>query len=161
MSLPEESDHRPPVPILPTVQPKQELAINALLMGATDREAAERAGVRRETVHRWKHADPYFIAELARRRTEAWDAQREALRGLLAKAVGVLDNAMSDQSSTVRLRAASTVLRALGIGAEAFPAPGGLTDPAAVMKRWRRNAELERQSSEMEALVERALSGRL
>jgi transposase len=44
--------------------------IEALASGSTVTEAAERAGVARETVSRWVQRDPEFIAELQNRRAE-------------------------------------------------------------------------------------------
>ncbi len=61
-----------PTPELPRLTRKQELAIAAILAGASDGEAAKAARVTRETVNRWRHADPQFAAELNRRRAERW-----------------------------------------------------------------------------------------
>ena len=56
---------------LPTmVSPAQLLAVAALVNGSTVTQAAEKAGVARETVSRWVHRDPAFIAELQNTRAE-------------------------------------------------------------------------------------------
>jgi hypothetical protein len=47
----------------------QSLEVETLASGSTVTEAAERAGVARETVSRWVHGDPGFIAELQNRRS--------------------------------------------------------------------------------------------
>jgi transposase len=47
---------------------EQENAIDLLVMGVTDREAAQKAGIARETISRWRNDNPYFLAELNRRR---------------------------------------------------------------------------------------------
>jgi hypothetical protein len=55
---------------LAKISPTQELAIAALVTGSTVTEAAEQAAVSRETVSRWVHRDPDFIAELQNTRAE-------------------------------------------------------------------------------------------
>src|SRR5579884_1829578 len=47
-------------------------AIDLLVCGATDGEAAEAVGVSRQTVNTWRHHDPAFVAELNSRRLEIW-----------------------------------------------------------------------------------------
>ena len=53
---------------LRSLNDRQRMAIGALASGSTDAEAAEVAGVRRETVNRWSNHHPEFQAELNRRR---------------------------------------------------------------------------------------------
>jgi len=60
----------------------QSLAVEALASGSTVTEAAEKAGVARETVSRWVHRDPEFIAELQNRRAEMAAQVRCALEAL-------------------------------------------------------------------------------
>jgi len=63
----EQADkHAPPSP---TITPRQQQALHALLTGATDTEAAEAANVTRETVNRWRHRDANFVAALSEART--------------------------------------------------------------------------------------------
>ena len=57
-----------------------ELAIDALIGGASVTEAALAAGIRRETLSRWIHDNPIFQAALNRRRSEA---RQERMRGLI------------------------------------------------------------------------------
>ena len=52
------------------ISPRQSLAAAALAGGSTVTEAAEKAGVARETVSRWLHRDAEFIAELQNFRAE-------------------------------------------------------------------------------------------
>ena len=66
---------------LPTmVSPAQSLAVAALVNGSTVTQAAEKAGVARETVSRWVHRDPAFIAELQNTRAEIAAGTRCAWR---------------------------------------------------------------------------------
>ena len=72
------------------ISPAQSLAVAALANGSTITEAAERAGVARETVSRWANDDPDFIAELQNTRAEmaaqlrwrARDARQTVHRGV-------------------------------------------------------------------------------
>lgn len=58
----------------------QRLAIDALLTGATDKEAADSVGVKRETVNRWVNHHPAFRAELNRRRQHIQDQHSDQIR---------------------------------------------------------------------------------
>ena len=51
----------------------QRIAIRVLVMGGTDREAAEAAGKTRETVNKWRHRHPEFRADLNRERKQLQD----------------------------------------------------------------------------------------
>ena len=68
----------------------QQNAVDLLITGATDQEAAEAVGVTRQTVCGWHHTNPYFQAALNRRRQELWGATVDQLRSLLPRAVAVL-----------------------------------------------------------------------
>lgn len=151
----------PPVPTLPRIDAKQDIALTAILAGATDGEAAAKARVRRETVHRWRHNDPHFIAELARRRGEVWLSHVEQLRGLFAKAIGALSDALDAQSPpVVRLKAAAVVLRAVGMAEQSLQPPHAPSSPTAVLRSWA-EAEREREKDEeWKAMMERCGIGR-
>src|ERR671923_1246329 len=73
---------------------EQENAIDLLLFGKPDREVAEAVGVARETVWHWRNEHPVFIAELNHRRRELWAEGHERLRGLVGKAVEVIEQAV-------------------------------------------------------------------
>jgi len=53
---------------------KQLQAIDLILIGNTDDWVAKYVGVNRSTVNQWKNHNPYFKAELNRRRKEVWGA---------------------------------------------------------------------------------------
>jgi hypothetical protein len=59
----------------------QENAIDALVLGKSDREAAEVAGVARQTVTGWRLHHPYFQAELNRRRMGPCSGRRRTGSG--------------------------------------------------------------------------------
>ncbi len=148
------SNISPALPTLPSVDAKQDLALTAILAGATDGDAAKKAGVRRETVHRWRHADPHFIAELARRRQELWGAQVDQLRGLFTKAIGALSDALDAQSPPgVRLKAAGVVLRAVGMEQQTLRPAISAVSPDAVIDEWVENERQRKRNEELTALL--------
>ncbi len=117
-----------------TVQ--QQNAIDMLILGKSDREAAEAVGVSRQTVCTWRHEHAGFIAELNRRRGEVWSAHTDRLRQLVSAAVDVLEANLGSDDARLRQEAAVHVLKATGLyGANL--APSGPTDSEGV--------ELERQ----------------
>jgi hypothetical protein len=98
---------------LPALPAQQEQAIAALLTGATVTVAARRAGVARQTVHRWLSDDPAFIAEYNLARREMAEAVGQALRLLAAQAVTVLKRTLTSSKTpaAVKVRAAVEVLK--------------------------------------------------
>jgi hypothetical protein len=103
------------VTLLATMTPAQGRVIEALASGSTVTAAAKTAGVARETVSRWVHHDPVFIAELHNTRAELAAQTRCALEALGTQAVATLCEALHDQRMRpTRLRAACAVLKMLG-----------------------------------------------
>ena len=97
----------------PALPAQQQQAIAALLSGATVTGAAGRAGVARQTVHRWLADDPEFIAAHNLARREMADAVAQALRVLSVRSVEVLKRALTSPKTpaAVRVRAAVEVLK--------------------------------------------------
>lgn len=56
---------------------KQKMAIDLLLQGLSDREVADKIGVRRETVNVWRNHNPAFQSELERARRELFGDKTE------------------------------------------------------------------------------------
>ena len=65
---------------LPELSDRQRAAVEALIAGATDREAAEQSGAHRVTVTNWRNHNPVFQAALNTRRAELWSASLDRLR---------------------------------------------------------------------------------
>ena len=65
-------------------------AVEIVLTGANDTQTAQRLGVARETVTRWRLYDPYFQAALLSRRRELWASSIDALRSMLPQATDTL-----------------------------------------------------------------------
>jgi hypothetical protein len=74
----------------------QHIAIQKLLAGATDIEAAKAAGVERQTVNHWKHNDPAFSQELIRQRAEIWEDTRNQLKGMVLNALSTISKAVNE-----------------------------------------------------------------
>jgi hypothetical protein len=97
----------------PALPAPQEQALAALLTGATVTASARRAGVARQTVHRWLSDDPAFIAAYNRARREMADAVGQALRLLSGQAVKVLKRTLTSSRTpeALKVRAAVAVLK--------------------------------------------------
>lgn len=129
-----ESDHKTSQENEPAVSPSQRLAIDVLLAGGTDTEAARAASVARETVCRWRHSDADFIAALNRERHAIFDATRDRLRVAGLKAIETLSGFLTSSYAPTRMKAASILLRSLGnLGATL---PPGETNPEDIRASW-------------------------
>jgi len=151
-----------PAPPLPKLTPKQQLALTSLLAGGSITEAARAATVRRETVSRWVHGDPEFIAEMNRRRAELWDGSMDELRSLLPDAVGALRDSLAPTSaSSARLRAASLLLRTLGVGGETHTPLSRHAAPRTadgVVAAWEDEERRRREAEELQRMLAPVLS---
>jgi hypothetical protein len=96
----------------PTLTPKQQRAIEALLAGLTKSQAATAAGVTPRTLSRWL-AEPTFKSHLTRATDQAIGDATRRLATALDQAVTVLSELMLNQDASPpdRLRAASLILR--------------------------------------------------
>jgi hypothetical protein len=114
---------------LPALPVQQERAIAALLTGASVTAAAAKAGIARQTLHRWLSDDAAFIAGYNLARRELADAVNQSLRSLSVQSVKVLRRALTSSKTpaAVRVRAAVEVLKMT-----AAP-PAGLTDVGEAM----------------------------
>lgn len=122
-----------------SLTPRQEIAMSEILAGKTDRETAKVVGVSRETVSKWRHHSPVFQAEYNLRRKQIWDANREHLASLIARALGVIEKALEMGDASVALR----ILRCAK-GLNTIECPDGPTDVADVLR------ELARERAEQE-----------
>ncbi len=90
--------------------------VSALANGATVTDAAKRAQVDRSTIYNWIRADADFLAELNRAKREQMERLRGQLMELANDAFQTFRQVLTDSSTpaAVRLKAASTILQALG-----------------------------------------------
>jgi len=121
-----------PIVIPAALSGEQEAVLVHLLAGKTQAEAAKKAGVVPETVSRWMHNNPLFVAELNRRRAEVWDSIADRLRAGASAAADALLEIAGDEGYNAddRIRAAAALLKALG------ERPGGPADPGLVAGVW-------------------------
>ena len=70
---------------------RQELAIDYILQGLTDKEVAEKVGVTRQTVNEWKNKNSAFIAELNRKKKMLYEAIMQRLINLSSKALETVE----------------------------------------------------------------------
>ena len=90
---------KPDKPRQPTFRPlsvEQLTAIDVLVMGKSDAETAEAAGVTRPTVTDWRNHQPVFIAMLNARRSALWAEAHERLRALVGQAIENLETAVQE-----------------------------------------------------------------
>jgi hypothetical protein len=97
--------------VQPSLSPAQGKAIEALASGANLTEAAEKAGVDRTTLYRWRRDDPGFIAAYNSIAGEALERIRSGIRGLAEPAMCALKELLlSPTPASVRLGAIKIVL---------------------------------------------------
>ena len=92
----------------------QRNAVDLLILGGTDAEAATAANVTRQTVCDWRNHDAEFQAELNRARAALWTGATDQLRALVPRALSVLAEALAAQPDP---KVALDILRLAGIGA--------------------------------------------
>ncbi len=90
-------------------------------------DVAATIGEHTATVSEWREDNPAFIAEVNRRRREAWATAQDRLRALVPQALDALAEAVEAGD----LKASFEVLKAVGIYGK-VPAPEGATDPELV-----------------------------
>lgn len=128
---------------------EQQNAIGLLITGLTDREVAERVGVRRETVTKWRLYHPAFRAELNRIRKGLWEQGVDRLRNLVPDAVSVLEEVIHDINNPHRWRIALDVVRLAKVP-DRFPESHGPDTPQGII---REEAERRKSRSMFESLV--------
>ncbi|MCI0587259.1 MAG: hypothetical protein L0323_10510, partial [Planctomycetes bacterium] len=90
--------------------PRTEFALSALLRGATVTDAAEAAGICRQTLSEWLHRDPEFAREYAERRREMFEGVRRGLEARVAEAVRTLGGLLRDDDPHVRVAACKVLV---------------------------------------------------
>jgi len=110
----------------------QQNAVDALLAGLSDTEAAEAAGVTRQTVNAWKNHHPPVVAAMNQARRDLWERSADRLRNLLPMAIDVLEVQLG--AAVPDPKTALDVLRLAGVADRGAPlTPTGPTTAAAVI----------------------------
>ncbi|MCA9119317.1 MAG: hypothetical protein H6822_06240 [Planctomycetaceae bacterium] len=134
---------------------QQENAIDVLVTGANDTETAERVGVNRVTVSKWRLYDPWFQAELNKRRAELWGSAGRQFQALLPKAIETLGRELTEGENG--WKAALEVLRMAGLPLttfEAGPTDGEQIVDSCVEKRLAANhAERRKHMSDVDRMM--------
>ena len=103
-----------PKPKATRITIRQQLAIAAMLTGATDLEAAKKAGINKGTLYRWKVSCRPFQEELLRARAELWPRFLDGYNALLPRALKTLKRGLNSKDEHSRLYAAGLLLRGVG-----------------------------------------------
>ncbi len=111
---------------------EQQNAIDLLITGCSDREAAEKVGVTRSTVTRWRLYHPAFRAELNMQRAQVWGVAREKLRALVPEAVDIVADAIRDPTNPDRAKLALDLLRSVKVS-DGLSKIDGRTEPKAIL----------------------------
>ena len=128
-------------------------AVDALLAGATDAEAADAAGVTRQTVCVWRLHHPAVVAALNAGRRDLWERSADRLRSLVPKAIDVLEVQLG--AALPDPRTALDVLRLAGLADRGAPlTPTGPTTAATVV-----DAEIMRRRHAADSLEGFLLTG--
>ena len=135
MGDPTEPDQIQP----PEVTDRQSIAIDALVSGATQQEAAEKAGVQRTTVAEWCNHNIGFMAERNRRRRDRLEAAGEQLQETLCAALEHLGERVREGDTG----AAMAIVKAVGVGHLLDAVKPGPTDPAVVKTNLAQRCEAE------------------
>ena len=114
---------------------RQLRALEQLLAGATDGEAADAAGVSRQTVSAWKLHNPAFRAELNRQRAELWDGSQDRLRSMVPRALDVISDALEGEDAA---KVAVQLLRLAGLSGAQVGEIGPTTPQGVVDEEIRR-----------------------
>lgn len=136
-----------------TLTIEQASAIDLVMAGLSDREVAEKVGVSRETVNRWRNRHPAFRAELNRRRRALWDNGLDRLRLLFPEAVEALRTAVKDPGNRNGSRVALEVVKMARVP-EGYASSIGPQDPEEIVeeeaRRRRSRLRLSEPPSEYE-----------
>lgn len=107
-----------------TLTVEQQLAVDLIMTGMSDREVGEKVGVSREIVTRWRNHHPAVIGEINRRRSELVANGMEQLRMLVPEAVTALRSVINDPKDPNRAKVAMEVVKMVRLP-EDFPAAHG------------------------------------
>ena len=123
-------------------------AIENLLLGKSDRAAAETVGVSRQTICEWRNHDPLFIAELNRQRSELWSEAHQRLKSMANRALDAVELQLDSGDPKASLAAARFILQGTRLlGDSDLPRSGPTTPEAVIMAKLRSEARQELQSN--------------
>jgi hypothetical protein len=125
---------------------KKRLAIQLLVFGHSDQDVADKIGVNRTTINRWRLYHPTFQTELNRQRQSLWLNQADRLRSMISAALNILQSHLASQSERASFRAAVSIIRL----AARLSHPSGPTDEYDLLKQYRLREHAEQMKYESE-----------
>ena len=93
------------------LEPKQEKAVELMLVGVSDTEIAKKLKVTRQTVNYWRNQDIDFIYELQMRRNQIWEGYRDEMSNLFKLAVEEIKKSLKSKDPKIRLQVAMQIVR--------------------------------------------------
>ena len=101
---------------------KQEMALELVITGMTDREIAKRVGVSRQWVNTWRNQDAEFMYALQLRRHILREKHMDSLSQLIKISIDVMREALKEGDPQTKMKAAMYVLKISGL--KGFMKPG-------------------------------------
>jgi hypothetical protein len=95
----------------PEFSEQQRTACDLIVAGRNLQQVADAVGVARPTVSHWVNHESALIAAVNARRLELWESTVDALRGMLPRALAVLEKELDGEQP---LKAAIELMRAAG-----------------------------------------------
>ena len=115
---------------------EQSKVIEHMVEGETVAESARLAGCTLADVETWLQSDAVFVAGLNGYQQDHYRANIDRLRSLAGEAVDALSELLQSETESVRLKAATVVLRSVNM--VQVEKPAGSTTAAKVEKDWAR-----------------------
>lgn len=109
--------------------PQQLEAVDLLLSGKTVTETAAALDVARETVSRWKNADPGFKAAYNAGLLSSWEASHKRLMDARARAIDKLTGLLDNEDPQIVLKTAAVLVKV------DMPQPDVEVSPARIDRR--------------------------
>ena len=125
---------------------KKKQAISLLLEGHSDQAVADRLGVHRTTISRWRLYHPTFRTHLNRQRIALWTNHADRLRAMMAQALDTLQAHLASSTERSSFRAAVNIVK---LAARIAPPPGP-ADEYELLKQihWEHCAERDRYGNQ-------------
>ncbi|HEY59700.1 MAG TPA: helix-turn-helix domain-containing protein [Anaerolineae bacterium] len=101
---------------------KQEMALELVITGMTDREIAKRVGVSRQWVNTWRNQDAEFMYALQLRRQILREKHMDSVSQLIKISIDVMRAALKEGDPQTKLKTAMYVLKISGL--KGFMKPG-------------------------------------
>jgi len=115
---------------------EQVKVIEHMVEGETVAESAKLAGVQLVDVESWLQNDAAFVAGLNARQQDNYRANVDRLRSLAGQAIDTLSELLQSDTESIRLKAATAVLRSVNL--VQVKEPAGSTTATKVEKEWAR-----------------------